>query len=453
MKKKIGYVFLTALLVGVFAATEAPAIESEFHGQFRINSYFQESSDGDTIIGGSPAEADDAMASRLRFRPTWDVSLDNGVAMHLQLNIGHINSNLSNARYTLNGSSSGDPVVSLRHGYISAPIPFYEAFSLTAGLVPLSDKFGDTLFSSDWDYNPLAFVLNGDVSGIKVRVAHANANEGSEGTSAPEDDIDQWIVDADTEVGLGASYYALNVNSGSSRLGSGNTSANEHYVGVRYNTEVSSLDLGGWAVYNWGERDFSAGEMERSNSGFAVKGEVKADVGRFRVGLMGLYASGDEDFSDSTKDDSDAFITPMSIVGHTGYWGYTGKLNVQGPTDTGIDCQAINIDGADYCSGAGLGSGVTTVQANVSTNLIPDRLDGYAAVGWFQNNDVPASQEDAIGTDIYAQLKYHFSPNMALEAGIDYVLLGEGHPDNLEGGTTTESRDIMLLFSRLQLEY
>jgi len=127
MKKKIGYVFLTALLVGVFAATEAPAIESEFHGQFRINSYFQESSDGDTIIGGSPAEADDAMASRLRFRPTWDVSLDNGVAMHLQLNIGHINSNLSNARYTLNGSSSGDPVVSLRHGYISAPIPFYEA--------------------------------------------------------------------------------------------------------------------------------------------------------------------------------------------------------------------------------------------------------------------------------------------------------------------------------------
>src|SRR3972149_9998279 len=161
MKKKIGYVFLTALLVGVFAATEAPAIESEFHGQFRINSYFQESSDGDTIIGGSPAEADDAMASRLRFRPTWDVSLDNGVAMHLQLNIGHINSNLSNARYTLNGSSSGDPVVSLRHGYISAPIPFYEAFSLTAGVRPLSAKFWGTPFPSHWGDNPPSLLVDG----------------------------------------------------------------------------------------------------------------------------------------------------------------------------------------------------------------------------------------------------------------------------------------------------
>src|SRR3990172_11631757 len=205
MKKKIGYVFLTALLVGVFAATEAPAIESEFHGQFRINSYFQESSDGDTIIGGSPAEADDAMASRLRFRPTWDVSLDNGVAMHLQLNIGHINSNIANARYTLNGSSSGDPVVALRHGYISAPIPNYTDFKIVAGLVPMSDKFGDTLFSADWDYNPLTYMLLGKVWDIELRIAHGNLAEGAE-SSHPADDIDQWFFDADTKTGFGASF-------------------------------------------------------------------------------------------------------------------------------------------------------------------------------------------------------------------------------------------------------
>ena len=166
--KRIVFILIAVFTAGLFSVSEAPAVDvdSTFHGQFRINSYYQDVSD-ETILG----DGDTTQASRLRFRPTWDATIDDVVKLHIQLNIGHINSNLANKRY----DQDDDPAVALRHGYISAPIPDLEGWTLTAGLIPLSDKFGDVLFSGDWDYNPLAFMLTGTVSNIKVRVAHANA--------------------------------------------------------------------------------------------------------------------------------------------------------------------------------------------------------------------------------------------------------------------------------------
>ena len=436
--KRIVFVLIAVFIAALFSVSEAPAVDvdSTFHGQFRINSYYQDASD-ETIFGETTTQA-----SRFRFRPTWDATIDDTVKLHIQLNIGHITSNVANARR----DNGGEPAVAIRHGYISAPIPDREEWTLTAGLIPISDKFGDVLFSSDWDWNPLTFMLTGTVSNnIKVRIAHANVDEGGE--SAPADDVDQWVVDADTDMGLGASYYRLNavmdVNIGEE--------TKQNYVGVRYNGNFNQFDVGGWALYNWGTfREHFLPDVE--NKGFAVKGEAKTDLGKAKVGIMALYSTGDDGTGSSTE--FDAFITPETIVGTTGYWGYTGKLNVQGPTDTGIDCQAVNIDGADYCSGTGAGSGITTVQANVALPLIEGRLDGYAAVGWFKANEVPIGQDDSIGTDIYGQVKYRFSEHMALEAGVDYVSLGEGHPDNVDAGVSPgQSRTMTLVFSRLQLEY
>jgi hypothetical protein len=449
--KRIVFILIAVFTAGLFSVSEAPAVdvESTFHGQFRINSYYQTVSEET----GLP-DVDETVASRLRFRPTWDVTVDDVVKLHIQLNIGHINSNIFNARYTLSNTDPGAPAVALRHGYISAPIPDLEGWTLTAGIIPLSDKFGDVLFSGDWDYNPLAFMLTGTVANIKVRVVHANAIEGDESSTPGADDVDQWIVDADTDMGLGASYYGVNVNSIVNTTipgASGITNANEHYLGVRYNGTFSQFDVGGWALYNWGSAKVS-GSPDVENTGYALKGEIKTDLGKAKVGVMALYSTGDDGTSST---DSDAFITPASIVGTTGYWGYVGKLNVQGPTDTGIDCQAINIDGADWCNGADsdtFGTGVTTVQAKVAFPLIEGKLDGYASVGWFVANETPAGQDDSIGTDLYAQVKYHFSEHMALEAGVDYVSLGEGHPDNVKAGAN-ESRTMTLAFSRLQLEF
>ncbi len=430
MKRKL--ILLSAMtLAGTFALgqTQASAVETLWHGQFRINSYWQDGSKNETFGAGK-----DVQASRLRFRPTLDFKFDSGVKAHIQLNIGHINSNTSNARFDKSGT---DPAVGLRHGYISAPIPGYTDWTLTAGLVPLSDKFGDTLFSGDWDWNPLTYMVSGKVGDIDLRVAHANLDENSEG-GEPADDLDQWIIDADTKMGLGASFYALNANS---------SKRNEYYAGVRYAGKADMVDYNAFAIYNWGQ-DNSNAALQRKHSGYAVKAEAKVPVGAAKFGVMGVYASGDKDFADTTKDDSGAFITPMSFIGHTGYWGYTGKLNVQGPTDTGIDDSHINIDGS---LGGTTGNGITTIQANLSFPIMP-KLDGYAAAGWFTQNDAATGENKNIGTDLYAQVKYMLADSLNLEAGVDYVALGKGHAASV-ALATPESRNVTLVFSRLQLEF
>jgi hypothetical protein len=456
MMKKSILLSLSALLGGVvmIGSTPAHAFEALWHGQFRINSYYQNASKDDVFGKG-----DDIQASRLRFRPTVDFNFDNGVKAHIQLNIGHINSNIANARYTLDGSSTGDPVVSLRHGYISAPIPQFENWTAMAGLIPMSDRFGDTLFSSDWDWNPLAYALMGKVGDMSLRIAHANLDEGAE-SSHPADDLDQWIADLDTGMGLGVSFYALNANTGSGAVTTatqGAAKTREYYAGIRYAGNLEVLDFNAFAVYNWGRREFGVvgtNPTERKNSGVALKAEAKVNAGAAKVGVMALYASGDKDYQDPTKDDASSFITPMSIAGTTGYWGYTGKLNVQGPTDTGVDTSFVNIDGGGYATAdQNIGNGLSTVQVNVTFPIMP-KLEGYAAAGWYTHNKAATGFKKYIGSDFYAQAKYMMWENLSIEAGVDYAMLAKGHGDSVALGTVDQSkRNETLVFSRVQLEF
>lgn len=442
---------LTALFGGlVIGSTPAHAFETLWHGQFRINSYY-ENANKDDVFG----KGDDIQASRLRFRPTVDFKFDNGVKAHIQLNIGHINSNIANARF----DKGGEPAVALRQGYISAPIPQYENWTAMAGLIPLSDKFGDTLFSGDWDFNPLTYALMGKVGDMNVRIGHANLSEGAE-SSHPADDVDAWITDLDTNMGLGASFYALNANTGGAVVGTatqGAAKTHEYYAGIRYAGKLEAVDFNAFAVYNWGKREFTTAApnlVDRKNSGVAAKAEAKVNAGAAKVGVMALYASGDTDYKDSTKSKASSFITPMSIAGTTGYWGYTGKLNVQGPTDTGVDTSFVNIDGGGYATGdRNIGNGLTTVQANVAFPIM-SKLEGYAAAGWYTHNKAATGFKKYIGSDLYAQAKYMMWENLSIEAGVDYAMLAKGHGDSVALGTVKQStRTETLLFSRVQLEF
>ena len=179
------------ILVGIFllgsAVSAIAAVESTFHGQFRVN-YYSLSQEEDV----GPGRA----AARLRWRPTWDAKISDDVSMHMQLNIGHIESNTSNARV----DQSGAPAVGLRHAVLMFATPEIGG-KFAAGLVPVSDKFGDTLFSSDWDFNPLTLAWLGKIGGADVRLATAKLME-----SDPEvyDDVDAYVADVDLPMGNGS---------------------------------------------------------------------------------------------------------------------------------------------------------------------------------------------------------------------------------------------------------
>ena len=444
MRKK--WMMLTVLGILLFGSTMSAiaAVESTFHGQFRVN-YYSLSQDKDVDPG--------VAAARLRWRPTWDAKISDDVSMHMQLNIGHIQGNTSNARNVPNPEdATGAPAVSLRHAVLMFATPEIGG-KFAAGLVPVSDKFGDTLFSSDWDFNPLTLAWLGKIGGADIRLATAKLME-----SDPEvyDDVDAYVADVDLPMGngsVGGSVYVLNSGDAVTALGDLGGSATENYIGIRASQGVGIVKVNGFILWNSGTIKSCAGSFcsgsavgeDVDNSGYAIKLEGSAPLGPANVGLLFITASGDKDFGGT--DSASSFITPMTLIAHTGYWGYTGKLNVQGPTDTGID-NPLNIDGAAYGTGSGVGYGIMTIQAKADFPIM-DRLTGYAAIGIFQHMDVPSGFEKSIGTDIYVQGKYNVAQNLNLEAGLDYASIGK---DNRAYNNTVDNT-ITLLFARLQLEY
>src|SRR3990172_3610611 len=394
-------------------------------------------------------------AARLRWRPTWDVKVNNDVSMHMQLNIGHIQSNTSNARF----EQGGAPAVALRHAVLNFTTP-ETGGRFSAGLVPMSDKFGDTLFSGDWDFNPLALAWMGKIENVDIRLATGKLMESD---VTKDDDLDAYLADIDLPMGkgsVGASVYVFRSGDGVTSLDLNNDSAaddlgdsvSQNYIGIRATQDLGFAKVNGSFIYNTGtiekcDATFCgvalAGD-DVDNSGYAIKLEGTKPVGSANVGLMFIMTSGDKDFM--TTDSPSSFITPMALIDHHGYWGYTGKLNVQGPTDTGID-NPLRVDGSVY-GGDGLGYGLMTVQVKADFP-VTDRLDGYAAIGIFQHQDVPSANDESIGTDIYIQGKYSIAQNLNLEAGFDYASIGK---DNAAYANTVDN-NIMLLVARLQLEY
>lgn len=436
-KKKLCFTILMVFILS--SAAVSFAADSTWHGQFRIN-YYAMSQDEDVGAG--------VAAARLRWRPTWDVKVNNDVNMHMQLNIGHIQSNTSNARL----EQGGAPAVALRHAVLNFTTP-ETGGRFSAGLVPMSDKFGDTLFSGDWDFNPLALAWMGKIENVDVRLATGKLMENS---SAKDDDLDAYLADIDLPMGngtVGASIYMFRSGDGlTGVLGDLGDTATQNYIGVRAAQDVGFAKVNGFFVYNRGKIEncsavFCSGAAvgdDVDNSGYAIKLEATKPVGSANVGLMFIMTSGDKDFM--TTDSASSFITPMALIDHHGYWGYTGKLNVQGPTDTGID-NPLRVDGSVY-GGAGLGYGLLTIQAKADFP-VTNRLDGYAAIGIFQHQDVPSANDESIGTDIYIQGKYNVAQNLNLEAGLDYASIGK---DNASYGNSVDNT-VMLLVARLQLEY
>lgn len=156
-----------------------------------------------------------------------------------------------------------------------------------------------------------------------------------------------------------------------------------------------------------------------------------------------LHASGEHDGT--------GFLMPMAFAQTFGYWGYTGILTVQGPTDTGFDFDGINMSNNGY--------GLTSAQARYAFPINAN-LRAYLAAGWFGNTDAPG-RSDRVGIDFLAMLTYRFNDVLALDLGADYARLEDsvsGYFQGVQGGAAFNQaqgveRDKFALFGRLQAEF
>lgn len=412
---------LAVLLAGgAVSANAGTAPEVSLGGQYRINAYTLNDDDG----------AGDIAAARARIRQNIDLKFSEQFSTHIQLNIGHINEGIGN--HNLN--HAGEPSVGLRHAVMN--YKFNDAATLIAGLVPLSDKFGDTLFSGDWDFNPVTFALAGKVDAVDYRAGWIKIVEG--------DETDKTAAGADTKNDITGYLLDLGTNAGIANVGimglaiqTPNTESDGYetnsWVGVRADGKAADIKWHLSAVNSNVDKSVGGYSATDDSNGWQLLAKLDGKVDKIGWSLLGLTTTGSDDYKDS-------FVTPQSFYGGQGYWGKTGILNIQGPTDTGMDANMLRTDNE--------GLGLTTIQASISAPLM-NNLSGYVGAGWYQANEENAFGEDEIGTDVYAQVKYTF-PNspLALDAGFDVASLGKAarHSNN-------DTRTASAVFARLQAEF
>ncbi len=418
----------------IHTPVSAEGAHLDFRGHFRINYYADSRSDEDDFGDNNVS------AARWRFMPTFDYYFGDDLMLHVQLRIGQFHESKYNNRWRFNDSGS-DPAFDLRQGYVNAKLS--DQVTGTAGIIPMSDKFGDTLFSSDWDFAPLGLVFSGSVNDIGYRIGTGKLYEGDE--SSRDDDVDIYLLDVDYQK-YGASAFYLKENTEIDQ------DTDLFVYGVRGGHDIGNVNISGFLLGSTYSKDNSAvgGTDDKSATGYAAKVAVNIPIDKINIGVMGIYTSGDKDFADDNEDSASSFITPQSVYHGAGAWGYTGKMNVQWPMDTGVD-DPINIDGGNYANNRNLGLGISTIQAKITFPII-NTVDGYLGAGYFTLNDAPDGRDEKLGTDIYAQVHWNIIKDLHLFSGIDYANLEEGH-HNSSTASGDQSRDITTFFSQLVMAW
>jgi hypothetical protein len=409
--------------------------EVSFGGQYRINTY---SADNDVAGEGKQT------AARTRIRQNIDIKFDERFKTHLQMELGHTTDNVTTTAYS-DRARGGDANFNVRHAVLDYTT--VGGVNLQAGIVPLSDYFGDTQFSRDWNYNPLAVSVLAPVGAGTLRAFAGALREtvGTGGETVSKDDTTHYQLDyrlplsGNAQFNLGASYVTLTPD-----VAAPFRSGNHGNYGVGAQFELGrGWQLNGFVLGSTTDKVLLA-PGAGNGSGAAVKLELTGGAGPGKFGLLVTYATG--------KSNGTGFLPVMALARTNGYWGYTGILTVQGPTDTGFDGDSVNLSNNGY--------GLSTVQAKFAFPVTAD-LTGYVAAGWFGNTKAPAGRSGDVGTDLLLMGTYRFNKYLALDFGGAFARLKDsvsGYSNGIVGGAAFNqgigvSRNKNALFARLQAEF
>jgi len=315
----------------------------------------------------------------------------------------------------------------IRYGYIyTSP---KEGHMLKAGILPVSDQLGDTIFSADWDFNVGGILYKGKAENVDYRVAYMRLVDD---LRDKEDDQNGHLalLDINTSIDtvkLGGHVYYLTIDKGAA----GMVKNTQGWYGVTASTKISNVDLNGFVLFNSGKI------VDESNDGVGVKVEGSIPLGNLRLSVLGILTTGDET---PTK----GFQTIEGLLGTGGYWAYTYIFTPHGPSD--VNDFGLEIGNSGY--------GLRTVQARLDIP-VNDRLDAQVQVGWFQSSeDVPLTisgtgKDNGLGTEFGGQIKYGVAKNLNLEVGAAFASLDDAGVELFQGINEDSVKEI---FARFQLE-
>ncbi|QJA06534.1 hypothetical protein FVE67_06875 [Thermosulfurimonas marina] len=395
-----------------------PVKRVTFGGQYRINSY------------SVHTHRKNLNASRLRLRQNLDLVFSEAFRTHLQVELGHTPANITKTEERLR----------VRHAVLTwAP---RRDLSLEAGLLPLSDRAAEMLYSADWDYNPLALTLSyRNPYWGNFRLFAAQLNEGDEALA--HDDFLHYELDWERPLSpnLTLSAFALYAEVAENYANPAGGPSSHTRPHLNYGLGLSFKpyeDLTLRAVLAGSFTDREILGTPNDASGWLLRLEAEKTFPWGSASLLFTHASGDSD--------GEGFLPIMALAGTYGYWGYTGILTVQGPTDTGFDDTAVNVSNNGY--------GLTTLQGRLRWRLA-DWAGLTLAAGWFGNTEAPG-RDDLVGYDFLGMLTLRLHRYLTLDLGLDYAHLKDsvnGYESRDFNFAPGKEEDKLAAFSRLQAEF
>lgn len=318
----------------------------------------------------------------------------------------------------------------VRYGYI-----YYtpnDKTYLAAGIIPVSDQTGDTLFSADWDFNVGGITFKSVYGDLDYRLAYLRLIDGvaSSDRDVVGEDSNLFIADVNLPVGktakVGGHIYYLHASEDVAIEAGLPGKVSQGWYTLSGSVDIESINLNGFVSVNSGDYGTT------DNTGWALKAEAIIPLGSPTLKLLAVYSTGDEEGAEA----DDQFRTIQGIFGTEGYWAYTHLFTANGPSD--VNDLGVGLDNG--------GRGLTSIQAKIEAPLI-DKLTGELSGGWFQASEENAAGNDDMGTEVSAMGTYEMAKNLNLQLGLALAFLGDYYKS---GGQDPD--DLYELFARFQLQ-
>jgi hypothetical protein len=363
------------------------------------------------------------------------------------------NKTFNGPRFPAPADLQGDRIgISLRRGWLAYTDDDWG--KVRCGILDWHDSFGDTLASSDYDFN-----IGGvdwtktfkELNNLKVVAAALFLSDLQLVTTddSPAGSHTAWLftLDVDQPCGdkssVGASAYWL-TDQGDYSYGNlpPYKSAYDVWLGVRGKTVVCDLvPFNGFFLFNFGDRTDGEGNVVFKHAGYA--GKVEAGPIPFGPGKWSsqiLASSGGNQNADNNTEFRTVAQTYRDNFGAQGYWSYLYLTSPSGPTD--VNGLGVSLQNR--------GLGLFTWQSKYEYPIY-GKLSGTTAGGWlrsFKGN--PVNGSCIIGTELAQMLTYDFGGHLKLDTGVSVLFTGDFYKPS---PTADTPRDLYEVFARLQLEF
>jgi hypothetical protein len=320
----------------------------------------------------------------------------------------------------------------IRYGFVY--YDYKKILNLSAGILPLTDQFGRTLFDSDWDFSVGGIAISGENANHNYRLAYIRYIDGIGNTELNFGNTDFFLgdynysINPNAQIGFHAYYLNINQKNDSTALIvtriEGWAPQTEAWVGLTTNITVNkNLNLNGFLLMNTGKNN------EAAHTGFALNAEAILTVKKSSISLKSIFTTGDK-----SQEVNNRFITPTELFRTAGFWGYTHIFTANGPSD--VNDLGLEIGNA--------GAGLLTVQAKLDFPVYLEKISGQLAGGWFQSTE-SRNQSKNMGFETSAMINYAFLKYFSLDLGLAYANMGKFY--------SAESKNLFEAFSRLQFTW